>query len=93
MVEVLAAHVLPMRKEFLESLRHYQTRMGNIQDAQILLRAVDKYLRKRNITSEPGRQLREQVMAKRQALIRSYLNIMDQIKHFWPLPEAARRST
>ena len=93
MLEVLAAHVIPMRKEFLEALRRYQTRMGNIQDVQILLLAVDKFLRKRNITSEPGRKLRERVMAKRQALIESYLEIMDQMKHFWPLPEAARRST
>ena len=93
MVEALATHVLPLRKEFLESLRQYQARMGDIQDTQILLGAVDKFLRKRNITSEPGRKLRDRVLAKRQALIESYFEIMDQMKRFWPPPEAARRST
>jgi CHAD domain-containing protein len=92
MVEALAAQVLLVRKAFLEDLRRYQTRMGDIQDAQILLRTVDKFLRKRNITSEPGRKLRERVMAKRQALIESYLEIMEQMKRFWPLAEAGRRS-
>jgi CHAD domain-containing protein len=93
MVEALAAQVLPVRKEFLENLRQYQARMGEIQDAQILVGAVEKFLRKRNIASGPGRELREQVLTKRQTVIESYLEIMDQMQGFWPLPEAARRST
>jgi len=93
MVEALARHSLPMRKEFLQSLRQYQALMGDIQDTQILLGAVDKFLRKRNITSEPGRKLRQRVLAKRQALIESYFESMDKMKRFWPPPEDSRRST
>src|SRR5215472_8514911 len=81
-----------LRKKFLETLRQYQTSMGDIQDAQIMLRAVDKFLFKRNINDRAGRKLRERVMAKRQALIKSYLGIIDEMKRFWPVPEAAKRS-
>ena len=57
-----------------------------------MLRTVDKFLRKRNITTEPGRKLRERVMATRQALIESYLEILEQMERLWPVPEAAKRS-
>ncbi len=73
----------------LEEMHHYQTMMGDIQDAEVLLSALDKFLARKEIKPGPARQLREEVVRRREWLIRVYLDAADQLKDFWPLEKAA----
>ncbi len=49
--------------ERLAAMHHYQTMMGEIQDAEVLLRALDKFLRKQEIKPEAARRFRDGVVA------------------------------
>jgi len=62
--------------------------MGDIQDTEVLLRALDKYLWKKK--SDFPRGFREELVRRRQWLIRVYLDAADQLLEFWPLPWVAR---
>lgn len=84
MVELLAE---PLRAEgkMLEAMRHYQTMMGDIQDAEILLQTFDKFIRKKNIKSELAIQLRNELIRRRHWLIKVYIDAAEQLKEFWPV--------
>jgi hypothetical protein len=60
--------------------------MGEIQDAEMLLAALDKFLRKQEIKPQAARRFRAELMRRRQRLIRVYLKAADQLLEFWPLP-------
>ena len=87
MVEELAEHLPAVTGERLTAMHHYQTVMGEIQDAEVLLAALDKFLRKQEIKPEPARRFRAELMRRRQRLIRVYLKAADQLLEFWPLPK------
>jgi len=88
MVEVLAAHLPAADEKLLAEMQHYQTMMGDIQDTEVLLRALDKYLRKKK--SDFPRGFREELVRRSQWLIRVYLDAADQLHEFWPLPWVTR---
>ena len=84
MVEALA-DCLPFASERrLEAMRRYQTLMGDIQDAEVLLAAVDKYLCKHEVESKSTLRFRKELLDRRQKLIRNYLNAADRLLEFWP---------
>lgn len=89
MVEALAKHLPAITPERLAAMHHYQTMMGEIQDAEVLLQTLDKFLRKRQINSAAVRRLRTELLRRRQRLIRVYLKAADQLLEFWPVPERA----
>jgi CHAD domain-containing protein len=86
MVEALAERLPGVTGERLAAMRHYQTMMGEIQDAEVLLRTLDKFLRKKEIKPEAARRFRAELLRRRQRLIRIYLKAADQLLEFWPLP-------
>lgn len=88
MVEALAERLPAMTPERLAAMHRYQTMMGEIQDAEVLLRTLDKFLRKQHISSAPVRRLRAELSRRRQRLIRAYLKAADQLLEFWPPPES-----
>jgi len=85
MVEALAKHLPAVTSERLAAMRHYQTMMGEIQDAEVLLAALDKFLRKKEIKPEAARRFRAELLRRRQRLIRVFLKAADQLLEFWPL--------
>jgi CHAD domain-containing protein len=85
MVETLAP-CLPVRTpRLLDSMRHYQTMMGHIQDAEVLRQALERFLRKKRLAAEAARRLREELLLRRQRLIGDYLEVTGQMLRFWPL--------
>ena len=86
MVEVLAEHLPAATRQRLAAMHHYQTMMGEIQDAEVLLRTLDKYLRKQEIEPATARRFRAELWRRRQRLIRVYLKAADQLLEFWPPP-------
>jgi CHAD domain-containing protein len=84
MVEALAGHLPSVNKEVLARLRHYQTMMGDVQDAVVLLTALDKFLRQQQIASESAARLREELVRRCQWRIRVFLDSANQLREFWP---------
>jgi CHAD domain-containing protein len=81
----LLADCLHTDENVLAEMQHYQTMMGDIQDAVVLLQCFDKFVRKKNIRSESATQLREELVRKREWLIKLYMDAAGQLKEFWPL--------
>jgi hypothetical protein len=61
--------------------------MGEIQDAEVLLGTLDKFLGKQDIEAAPAVRLRDELVRRRQWLIQVYLGAAEQLLKFWPLPE------
>jgi CHAD domain-containing protein len=92
MVEALAAHLPGVTGERLEAMRGYQTMMGEVQDAVVLLAALDKFLRKQAVEPEAAGRFRAELLRRRRRLIQAYLAAADQLLAFWPLPLPASNS-
>jgi CHAD domain-containing protein len=84
MVELLAEY-LCADDRMLDEMQHYQTMMGDIQDADVLLRSFDKFARKKNIRSEQANQLREELLRRREWLIKVYMDAAGQLREFLPV--------
>jgi CHAD domain-containing protein len=84
MVEMLAEH-LSADEKMLAEMQHYQTMMGDIQDAEVLLQCFDKFARKKNIRPEAANQLREELLTRRGWLIKVYMDAAGQLREFWPI--------
>ena len=82
MVELLAEQLLADEK-MLAEMQHYQTMMGEIQDAELLLQSFDKFVRKKNIRSDSATQLREELVRRREWLIKVYMDAAGQLREFW----------
>jgi CHAD domain-containing protein len=91
MIEELACDLPEANNSVLAEMRHYQAMMGDIQDAEVLLSALDKFLARKEIKRKPGRQIREELARRRHWLIRVYLDAADQLTDFWPLEKQPRR--
>jgi CHAD domain-containing protein len=89
MVETLAEHLPAITEDRLAALRQYQTMMGEIQDAEVLLATLDKFLLRQEINLGAVRRFRAELLRRRQRLIRAYLKAADQLLEFWPLPGSA----
>jgi CHAD domain-containing protein len=87
MVETLAHYLGAADPKLLEAMHHYQTMMGEIQDAEVLLQTLDKYLLKNQRDAKPARPFREELARRRLALISAYLDSAGQLLDFWPSPK------
>jgi CHAD domain-containing protein len=86
MVEALAEHLPAVTRVRLAAMRQYQTMMGRIQDAEVLLATLDKFLLQQEIKPEAVRRFRAELLRRRQRLIQVYLKAADRLLEFWPLP-------
>jgi CHAD domain-containing protein len=93
MVETMTEHLPAVTRERLSAMRQYQTMMGEIQDAEMLLLALDKFLREQEIELTAARRFRAELLRRRQRLIRVYLKEADQLLEFWPLPHTGASVT
>jgi CHAD domain-containing protein len=92
MVEALADFLPGVGEDQLMAMGHYQRMMGEIQDADVLLSTLDKFLRKQEITAESVQRFREELVRRRQWLIQVYLGAAGQLLQFWPLAESREGS-
>jgi CHAD domain-containing protein len=88
MVEALADFLPWLTNHHLAAMRHYQSMMGEIQDAEVLLRTLDKFLRKQETVPEAAGRFRGDLLRRRQRLIRVYLGAAEQLLEFWPPPQS-----
>jgi CHAD domain-containing protein len=86
MVEALALLLPDISDQHCRALRGYQSMMGNIQDVEVLLAALEEFVCSRTMDNRPALRLRDELLRRRQRLIRVYLNAADNLRQFWPLP-------
>lgn len=72
--------------ELSAKMHRYQTFMGDIQDAEVLLRGFQEFARKKRLGAGLGLKFERALYDRRQRRIRKYLARADQLLDFWPLP-------
>jgi CHAD domain-containing protein len=92
MVEALAPLLPAVTEDHRRALRGYQCMMGDIQDMDVLLAALDKFARKQEVNIASARRLKKELVRWRQMLIQVYLNAAGRLRRFWP-PPGLRPST
>jgi CHAD domain-containing protein len=81
MLEIISPLLPNFPESQLEAMHEYQSRMGEIQDAEVFLRALDKFADKhKSYDPQPVRQVYEQ---RHTELINAYINKMDEFFTFW----------
>jgi CHAD domain-containing protein len=92
MVEALSEYLGATNEQSFAAMHDYQSMMGDIQDADVLLKAWEKFLRKKGIDSTAARQFSQQLLHRRQSLIQAYLERADLLREFWPLSQHEQSS-
>jgi len=85
MVEALSPLLPAVNDQHRHAMRGYQSMMGDIQDLEVLLATLEEFVRGKKIADQPARQLREELLRRRQWLIQVYLNAAGKLRDFWPL--------
>jgi CHAD domain-containing protein len=86
MVEGLSPVLPGITRKLCRAMHAYQSMMGDIQDTEVLLSALEKFLDRRNAAGPSGRKLLRELRRRKRSLIRTYLNAADQLDQFWPIP-------
>ncbi len=86
MVDALAPLLPVVTEQHRQAMRGYQSMMGDIQDVEVLLATLDKFI-KHGHNDRATQRLRAEFARRREQLIRVYLNAAGKLQLFWPLPE------
>jgi len=86
MVEALAPLLPAVTPDHRRAMRGYQCMMGDIQDMEVLLAALDKFVQKEGVDIRSARRLKKELVRWRQLLIEIYLNAAGRLRRFWPPP-------
>jgi len=86
MIEALSPLLPAVTEDHRRALRGYQCMMGDIQDMEVLLAALDRFVQKEEVNAASARRLRNELVRWRRMLIQIYLNAADRLRRFWPPP-------
>jgi CHAD domain-containing protein len=86
MVTALAPLLPAVTEDHRHAMRAYQCMMGDIQDMEVLLAALDKFVQKEEVNAAAARRLKNELVRWRQLLIQIYVNAAGRLRRFWPPP-------
>ena len=86
MIEALSPLLPAVTEDHRRALRGYQCMMGDIQDMEVLLAALDKFVQKEEVNAASARRLKQELVRWRRMLIQIYLNAAGRLRRFWPPP-------
>ena len=92
MVEALAPMLPAVTDQHRQAMRGYQSMMGDIQDVEVLLATLDKFIKHGSDDTYTQRLLIE-FTRRREQLIRVYLIAAGKLQQFWPLHSASEPTT
>ena len=92
MIEALSPLLPAVTEDHRRALRGYQCMMGDIQDMEVLLAALDRFVQKEEVNAASARRLRNELVRWRRMLIQIYLNAAGRLRRFWP-PSGLRQPT
>ncbi len=84
MVESLSPAITGLSKRQLRSLAYYQRKMGIIQDQEVILRTVKRFLREHKKAEGSLRPFCRHLRQRRARALRSFLRTADRLYAFWP---------
>ena len=87
MIEALAPLLPAVTPEHRRAMRGYQCMMGDIQDMEVLLAALDKFVQKEGVNIRSARRLKKELVRWHRLLIEIYLNAAGRLRRFWPPSE------
>jgi CHAD domain-containing protein len=93
MVEILAAHLPHVDKKRLRAMHAYQTMMGDIQDAVVLLQAWKEYTTECRISGKSAQAFGQELRRRQERFIRAYLTSASRLLEFWPPQETRKPPT
>jgi CHAD domain-containing protein len=86
MVAALAPLLPAVTEDHRRAMRAYQCMMGDIQDMEVLLAALDKFVQKEGVNAASARRLKKELVRWRRLLIQIYVNAAGRLRRFWPPP-------
>jgi CHAD domain-containing protein len=92
MIEALGSVVDGITDRQLRAMQAYQTRMGEIQDVDVLLARAEKFVKKAELEDGFFQIFREKQLRRRARLVNRFLLSADRLLNFWP-PHAHRASS
>ena len=92
MVGALSPLLPAVTEDHRRAMRGYQCMMGDIQDMEVLLAALDKFVQKEEVNAASARRLKKELVRWRRILIEIYLNAAGRLRRFWP-PRGLGQST
>lgn len=82
MVEALVPSLPGLSPSLLARMRRYQARMGSIQDAEVLLAGLDKFLRKTKTARAEVAPFRAAIVRRQQRWIRTFMASSGKLDEF-----------
>lgn len=89
MLEWLDGIVPGISAEQLRAMHGHQTLMGDVQDMEVLLATLDKFSEREENEAQWLGHFREELLRRRQWVIRRYLGVAGSVNEFWPLDSLA----
>ena len=86
MVAALSPLLPAVTEDHRRAMRAYQCMMGDIQDMEVLLAALNKFVQKEEVNAASARRLKKELVRWRQLLIQIYVNAAGRLRRFWPPP-------
>ena len=83
MVEALQPFLPPLREDFFKSMNDYQTRMGAIQDLEVLMESLREWNRRHKRIGVQFLPLKEEMERKHKELITLFLASANEFERFW----------
>jgi len=87
MVDALAPLLPAVTDQHRQAMRGYQSMMGDIQDVEVLITTLDKFI-KHGQDDRATQRMRVEFDRRRGQLIRVYLNAAGKLEQFWPVQPA-----
>jgi CHAD domain-containing protein len=84
MVEALAPLLPAVTDEHRQAMRGYQSMMGDIQDVEVMIATLEKFI-KHGHSGRATQRLHVEFSRRRVQLIRVYLNAAGKLQLFWPM--------
>lgn len=84
-VEALKDRWPGAEEDVFRKMHDYQALMGDIQDAEVLLRSFQKFARKKRLGALQGLEFERALHDRRERRIKKYLAQADELLGFWPL--------
>ena len=75
----------------LKSMHDYQTRLGDIQDVEVLLSGMDKFLKRQELTGQGWKRFRAELVKRRKALVQRFMACADELFEFDPVKSLGAR--
>lgn len=86
MVESLLKEAPLISRDRVVAMRKFQTRMGDVQDLEILLRRIGKFIAKHPEQADAMARIEQRVQARRARLVARHVQAAGELDRFWPVP-------